>query len=316
MKRIFTGCLLALFAALLVAGCGGAIGDGDLKWQKLTASHSRYMDMGGYKLHYLDMGQGRPVVMIHGFGDSTYCWHANVEALTKAGLRLILVDQPGLGKSGFPPAPYEYTVENQAKAILELCASLGLKRFSLVGSSMGGGVALFIAWHHTRLVERVALLDPACVEPPGIRWMSLPGAGHVASVLGGRRSIGRALKSAYFKEKLVTEAAIDEYARPAQRPGYFKVLHALSRQYFSERFRGMAEAYSQIKAPVLIIWGQYDSWIPPEYGHRLNSALPNSNLEIILNAGHLPHQEKPEEVNRLLTDFLAHDKLPGASQRN
>jgi len=307
--RACSRCCLALLTVLLIGGCNVTIGQGDLQWQKLTAPHSRFMDMDGYKLHYLDLGQGRPVVMIHGFADSTYCWHANVEALSKAGLRLILVDQPGLGKSGVPPAPYKFSLENQAAAILKLCDRLGLKRFSLVGSSMGGGIALYLAWRHPGRVERMALLDPACYEPPGIRWLSLPGAGYVASVLGSRRSIARGLKSTYHNDKLVTEAAIDEYARPALRPGYFNVLHAISGQYFSEQFQEMTKAYGQIKTPALIIWGQYDTWIPPEYGSKLHKALTSSELRVVQNTGHLPHQENPGFVNRLLVAFLGHGKL-------
>ncbi len=307
-RRFLSRLWLTVITALIITGCSGAIGEGDLKWRKLTAHHSRYMDMGGYKLHYLDIGKGQPVVMIHGFADSTYCWHSNIKALAEAGLRLIVVDQPGLGKSGVPPALYKYTLENQARSILKLCDRLKLSRFSLVGSSMGGGIALYLAWRHPDRVKRVALLDPACYEPPGLRWMSLPGAGYVASILGGRWSIGRALKSAYYNDELVTEAAIDEYSRPAQRPGYFQVLHSLACQYFSPEFHSMAKSYGRIKAPILVIWGQYDTWIPPEYGQRLNNAIPGSKLEIINNTGHLPHQENPEEVNRLLVYFLGHGK--------
>lgn len=297
--------LLVLIAAMLLVGCGEDTNRGDTKWRKLTAPHCRYMDMGGYKLHYVDMGRGRPVVMIHGFADSVYCWHANVKALLKANLRLILVDQPGLGKSEAPPAPYDYTVENQADSILKLCDRIGLDRFSLVGSSMGGGIALYLAWRYPDRVDRVALLDPACYEPSGIRWMALPGSGWVASVLGGRWSIGQGLKSAYLNDDLVTEAAIDEYARPAEKPDYFNVLHMMSKQYFSPVFREMAESYGRIKAPVLIIWGEHDTWVPPEYGKLLHEAIADSRLAIIIETGHLPHQENPEAVNKLLTGFLA-----------
>jgi pimeloyl-ACP methyl ester carboxylesterase len=299
---------LMLLAALLLVGCSGPIGRGDLKWHKLIASHSRHMDMGGYKLHYLDLGQGRPVVMIHGFADSTYCWHANAKALLEAGLRLILVDQPGLGQSGIPPAPYTYSLENQAAAVMKLCDHLGLKRFSLVGSSMGGGIALYLAWRHPGRVERMVLLDPACFEPPGIRWLALPGAGYLASLLGGRWSVGRGLKSAYYRDDLVNDAVIDEYARPTQKKGFFKVLSSLSSQYFSPAFHAMTKAYGQIKTPALIIWGQFDTWVPPEYGRRLHKALAGSELKVIKDTGHLPHQEDPRAVNRLLVDFLTHGK--------
>jgi pimeloyl-ACP methyl ester carboxylesterase len=304
-SRLISRLLLVVIAVSVVMGCGEDTNRGDTDWRKLTAPYSRYMDVGGYKLHYLDMGRGRPVVMIHGFADSVYCWHANVETLLKANLRLIIVDQPGLGKSEAPPAPYDYTIENQADSILKLCDGIGLDRFSLVGSSMGGGIALYLVWRYPDRVDRIALLDPACYEPPGIRWMALPGAGWVASIVGGRWSIGRGLKSAYFNDVLVTEAAIDEYARPAEKPGYFNLLHLLSRQYFSPVFREMTESYGKITAPVLIIWGENDTWVPSEYGKWLHEAIAGSKLAIINDTGHLPHQEKPDAVNKLLKDFLA-----------
>ena len=97
---------------LVGMGCSRSTDLRDQTWAQMVDAHRRDVEVGGAMLHYIDLGAGQPVVMIHGIADSTYSWHNNAQVLLDAGLRLILVDQPGFGNSSAPDE-WTYSVENQ-----------------------------------------------------------------------------------------------------------------------------------------------------------------------------------------------------------
>lgn len=287
-----------------VAACKVEVGPGDAAWQALVKEHRRTADLGGYKLHYIDIGRGAPVVMIHGFADSTYCWHENVAPLLAAGRRLIIVDQPGLGHSELPPAPYRFTMENQAGEILKLIDRLGLKQFALVGSSMGGGIALYLSLEHPQRVTKTVAVDPAAYRPDDPSVLGKPGMETIVKWFGGRWMYRAALRDTYYDADKVDETLVDEYVRYLDKDGYAKALTSLARDYFSPVFEQMTQRYGAMQVPVLAVWGAHDTWVPPEQGVKLNTQAPHCRLELIPDAGHLPHQEIPAAVNPLLLEFL------------
>lgn len=291
-------------AATVFCSCKTQIGEGDKAWNEEVAPLRKTADMGGYNLHYIDMGSGDPVVMVHGFADSSYGWHANAAALRDAGHRLIMVDQPGLGRSGIPPESYVYSVENQAKAVISLTEKLGLKQFCIVGHSMGGGIALYIALNYPDRIRKAVVIDPVCYKAPDIQILSLPGMEYLTSKYGGRWSVRMGLEDAYYDSGKVNDAMIDEYARPITKPGYWKALISLEKQYFSPAFTEMAESYRYVSKPVLIVWGKNDTWLPVAQGERLSKEINDSRLAVIDRCGHNPHQECSDEVNPLLVKFL------------
>lgn len=254
-------------------------------------------------MHYVDLGAGDPIVMIHGIGDSTYSWHENAKALVDAGFRVILVDQPGFGRSAIPPTGWAYSVENQAGAVLQVVNSLGIDRFQLVGHSLGGGEALYLAWTQGDRIPRVAVLSPVSERtscPFGVT------TDLVAAVVGTRWFAERALRSAYFRPERVSDEMIDEYARLLDRPGRMGagVLGGVCRDYFSPEYDRMTEHYGELKPETLIIWGQQDTWHPVTFGTTLHSLVPRSRLEVVPDTGHNVQQEAPDLVNPVLVNFF------------
>jgi pimeloyl-ACP methyl ester carboxylesterase len=297
-----------LLLTLLLPGCRVDIGEGDADWHRLTSDKSRYLDAGGSRIHYMDMGGSGPaVLMIHGFADSTYCWHKNVGPLTDHGFRVVLVDQPGLGDSDIPPKGYVFSVAAQASAALKVADALNLDSFHIVGSSMGGGISLYLCLHHPERVRKAVLISPACYERR-IRalgkLLALPGVSRVVSVFAGRWTVELALKDVYFDDSKVDDVLVDGYARFLNKTGYTNVLASISADYFSEEFRDMTQRYGEITSEVLIIWGEGDKWLPVDFGRRLNGRILGSELQVLEECGHLPHQEKPDTVNSMMTDFL------------
>lgn len=303
MKHSASALLAIAILASTALGCGRAIERHDQAWSALVDAQRHYLEMGGWRMQYVDLGAGDPVMMIHGIGDSTYSWHNNAQALAGAGMRVILVDQPGFGLSDIPPQGWVYSVENQGEAILRVADSLKLTRFKLVGHSLGGGVSLYLAWKHPERVERVAVLSPASQRTtcPFGRASDL-----VMSIAGTRPFIARAIRSTYYEPDALSDVAIDEYARLLDRPGRAGrgVLGGVCDGYFSPTYDRMTESYSTIAPTLLILWGAQDTWHPLDFGKRLHELVPSSRLEIVAGAGHNVHQEKSEAVNAVLRDFL------------
>jgi pimeloyl-ACP methyl ester carboxylesterase len=308
-REFITGTVVLLaILAFTAPGCRIRVGEGDPAWNDFVGPYRHEAEVNGVRMHYIDMGQGDPVLLIHGYADSTYGWHRNLRPLLDAGYRVVLVDQPGLGRSGVPPEPYLFSVENQAGVILTLADRLGLRKFSAVGHSMGGGISLYLSHEHPDRVRCVVAIDPACYQPPGhglTQLLTLPGVPTLADATKGRFLVERSLKDVYFNDDLVDDALIDEYARPMNRKGYMNVLGALRKEFFSEEFARMTEDYGSLAPPLLILWGERDTWVPPAFGTRLQATVPGSRLRTVPESGHNPHQERPDVVNALLLDFLA-----------
>jgi 4,5:9,10-diseco-3-hydroxy-5,9,17-trioxoandrosta-1(10),2-diene-4-oate hydrolase len=289
--------------AMIGSGCARRIALQDAVWRQLVDSHREEAEIDGLRMHYVDLGSGEPVVMIHGIGDSTYSWRENAPALVEAGFRVVLVDQPGFGLSAIPAEGWTYSVENQAEAVLRVVDCLGIGRFQLVGHSLGGGESLYLAWKHPERVGRVAVLSPASQRtscPFGL------GSDLVARASGTRWFTARALQSAYYRPERVSDVMIDEYARLLDRPGRMGtgVLGGVCRDYFSPAYDQMTRSYGELEPPLLIVWGEQDTWHPIEFGTKLRAAVPASRLEIVPEAGHNVQQERSDLVNPLLIRFL------------
>ncbi len=282
----------------------GTAGRGDEAWHALVGPHRRDLMLGGFSTHYIDMGTGRPVVLIHGLADSTYGWHGNVKALLEAGFRVILVDQPGMGRSGFPPAPYRYTLENQASAVRMVLDHLNVRRFDLVGNSMGGGLALYLAWKLEARVSTATVISPVCYRVGRHGFMAMPGARIMARLVPDRWIVRRMMEDIYFDRGRLTERLIDEYVFAVRRSGFIDAVVSMRLQYFSDEFDRMTAWYARMRCPLLIVWGDHDRWVSRRYGRRLHEAVSGSRFELIGNAGHVPHQERPGAFNELLLDFL------------
>ena len=306
MRTDIRGTTFVLTVGSMALSGGGKkdLGPGDPSWHQTVESHQRNVDVGGYSLNVVDLGAGPPVVMIHGFADSAYCYHKNVQTVLDQGFRVVLPEQPGLGQSDIPPGPYVYSVENQAEAIRTGLDKMGIARFVLVGHSMGGGIALYLAAHYPQRIEKLMVIDGACYEPKRMQLLRLPGVSFIDRVIAGRWLIRLALKNAFYDGRKVTEAMVSEYAQPLRKPGYIEVLAGLSRQYFSAAHTAMQRGYAHLDTPPFIVWGRHDTWLPPELGEKLADTAPNASLHLLQDAGHSPHQEQPEAFNNLLAEFL------------
>jgi len=219
---------------------------------------------------------------------------------------VIALDLPGFGESD---RPADLSLDAFPAAVIGLMDRLGIERAALVGNSMGGATAAIVAATAPLRVSRLVLLDAAGfnMEPEARPFMVRLTTSWAAPVLGllpGKRLfVERSLRQVFHDDALVTEERVSEYLAPAQRPGSFMSMRSLGASLVVRPTR-VAEALPGITAPTLVIGGNDDRWIPIAHADRFVAGIKDARKLVIPACGHVPQEEKPAEVARLLLEFL------------
>jgi pimeloyl-ACP methyl ester carboxylesterase len=255
----------------------------------------------GFKMHYLEAGSGPAVVLLHGLGGDGSRWRPNVEPLAK-DFHVFALDQIGFGQSDKPLA--NYNTGMLAEFLVEFLKAVNIPKASLVGNSMGAGVALYTAVHYPQVVERIVLADgggfraanaasPAPMTPEALRRRQLQNS-------TTREETREFFKILFHDKSLVTEKMVDEQLVMRLRSAFTitKMQEAGDRGSLTEQqVRG-------VKTPTLIVWGKYDELANPTGADRLEQTIPGAKKVIIDNCGHMPQLEKADEFNRIVREFL------------
>jgi pimeloyl-ACP methyl ester carboxylesterase len=262
------------------------------------------------RLFYEEKGSGRPLLLIHGFGASTFTWRHIAPELARDH-RVIAVDLKGFGRSD-KPFDERYSVSDQAELLMELIEDRDLRDLTLVGHSYGGGIALLLALEaEGRLkgrISRLVLLDSIAYPqniPVFFRMLDVP----VVSQMGIRMvpptvQTRVALQIAYFDDSKITAEEVEAYAAPLKTAaGKHAIIHS-ARQIVPVDIETLSQRYRSITLPTLILWCDHDRIVPLEVGIKLRRTLPNSSLRLVEECGHMPHEEQPESTLRLMRDFL------------
>jgi pimeloyl-ACP methyl ester carboxylesterase len=293
----------ALAVALLAAaGCRATPIPAAARYPAGTEFQARYVTLDSTPIRYIDAGTGLPVIFLHGLGGSLYAWRHTLRPVKAAGFRVIAFDNRGLGFSGKPARGYDngaYT-----RLVVALLDSLHLSDAVLVGHSFGGAIAADVAVEHPRRVRGLVLIGAAGLgarEPLLFRVARWPVVGPLALAFRGRGLTERLLRSAYADPDKVTPADVDQYYAPVAEPDYGRALRAVLREF---RFDALSGRLDRIQAPTLLLWGEEDRWIPPALGRLMASEIPRSAVLTVAHAGHNVAEEAPDEVSRLLIQFL------------
>lgn len=297
--------------AILAVFCGGlALHDRAAPrpspWLAQEGLEARYETVDGHRLRYVRAGHGSPVVLVHGFGSSLYTWKDVIPGLA-ADHDVVALDLPGFGLSDHPS---DLSVEELPRAVLGLMDRLGVARAALVGNSLGGGVCAMAAGAHPDRVSALVLVDSAGynlgpTEHPALVRLTMGPAGALVSLLPGKRLVVEsALRQVFHDPSLVTPERVAEYLQGATRPGAFASIRSLG-DSLHDRGSLVQEALPRVKVPTLVIWGGDDRWIPLAHADRFAAAVAGARKVVIDDCGHVPQEEKPAVVLRLLREFLA-----------
>ena len=260
------------------------------------------------KVHYIEKGNGEPVILIHGFLYHTVMWKKNLDALAE-DFKVYVIDLFGWGFSERLNET-EYSFERYAKQVTGFMDALNIQKASLIGQSMGGGISVHVAANSPERINRLILVDPAVVPYPETttgRIYQLPFVGEFLNAIPGDSLVKNNLKKFWFYDgSKVTDEYVREVTQPLCIKGSYAGLMYILRNVLKDPFvKREAQLLANLNKPILIIHGKEDKAVPLENSKLLNKLWPGSTLVIFENAGHTPQEEYPEKFNKLAMDFLS-----------
>lgn len=264
----------------------------------------------GHHIAYLDEGEGDTVILIHGFGGSMWQWEYQQTALARHA-RVITPDLLGAGLSDKPDI--EYRPDQMLEFFVGFMDALHLPQATLVGNSMGAGLAIGMALTHPSRVSKLILIDglpdhvrEKLTSPSIKRALETSTPSWIVSFgnwLFGGFMIESVLKELVYDPALLTPAVVDRSNRNRQRPGLIAPLMT-ARENLPLWESGFARRLGEIAHPTLILWGEEDRVFPPAVGEELQRTIKGARLVRIPKAGHIPQWEQPALSNEAMIEFL------------
>jgi pimeloyl-ACP methyl ester carboxylesterase len=262
----------------------------------------RFVSVDGVRTYYRVQGQGPALVLVHGLGSSHLTWAATTDALAER-YTVYALDLPGFGYSDKPAG---YASARQAAAFVDrFLSAVGLERATLIGHSMGGTAALWLAAEHPARVGRLVLVNPAEIgESAAIfRLLALPIVGDLLLKMTTPATMRMLMADPYVQKQVLTPGLAATYAGFSWTPGARRALIEHVRAYSADR-AALRPRLRQVGQPALIVWTDRDPYFHLALGHVLLAALPSARLEVIPDAGHLPQEEQPAHFSRIVRDWL------------
>jgi pimeloyl-ACP methyl ester carboxylesterase len=270
-------------------------------------------DLHGHEVIYRTAGTGPPVLLIHGMINSSRHWR-RVALELASDHTVIAPDLIGHGDSATPRG--DYSLGAHAAAIRDLLAALEIRSATVVGHSLGGGIAMQFFWQFPERVERLVLISSGGLGPrvsPLLRLAAAPGASAAVAlaarprVLGTMAALANALEARGSKRGVYLDAVV-RALRPLQGAGarraFLQTLRAVI-DVHGQRVSAVDRLYLLGALPTMIVWGGRDRTIPVDHGRSAHDAIPHSRFEVLPRAAHFPHLEDPDGLASVLRDFLA-----------
>ena len=277
--------------------------------QRCAEHRHRTMTLHGDRVAYLDEGVGEVVLLIHGMGGSSDSWREVVPELSRK-YRVIAPDLLGHGQSDKPRG--DYSLGAFAVWLRDFLDALGIRKATLIGHSLGGGIVMQFAHQHRDYCRRLVLISSGGLGSDVgrlLRMLSLPGAELVLPLIASRPAIavGNALQArsshdvSRFSETWRAQAAL---SNRDNRRAFLRTLRSVV-DHRGQSVCALNRLHFNTDLPALIISGEQDRVIPVAHARAAHEALPNSRLHILPGVWHHPHVERPITVATLIDDFIA-----------
>jgi pimeloyl-ACP methyl ester carboxylesterase len=270
----------------------------------------------GVRLHYVEAGDGPPVLLLHGFPQFWYCWRHQIPALAAAGFRALAPDLRGYNLSERPPAVGDYRIEKLVDDVAGLIRHAGRERAIIIGHDWGGAVAWAVAMRCPELVKRLVVINaphPAAFTRElrtavqlrrswYIFFFQLPWLPESLVRRGNFAGLEQTFRHDPVRPGTFTEEDIRLYKEALARPG---ALTAMLNWYRALGRRGLrSKDVRPVTAPTLLVWGERDRYLGPRLSEGIEQWVPNLRVERLPDASHWVPEEWPQRVNRLLIEFL------------
>ena len=272
----------------------------------------KHKQLHGHRVAYREAGSGPVIVLVHGITSTSATW-TKVMPYLASRYTVVAPDLIGHGDSAKPRG--DYSLGAYASGVRDVLVALGHDKATFVGHSLGGGVAMQLAYQFPERCERLVLVSSGGLGRELnflLRAATLPGSEYVLPFLAHGRllDVGRAVGAALDRLGLQTGTDIAEMAR-----GHASLEDRDARQAFVHTLRTMVDPggqrvnatdrlYLAEHVPFLMIWGERDSVIPVSHGRNAHELVPSSRLEVFSGAGHFPHMDEPQRFLDVLSDFM------------
>jgi pimeloyl-ACP methyl ester carboxylesterase len=263
----------------------------------------------GHTIFYVVKGEGKPLILIHGYGAGMWVWEKQIDFLSQF-YRVYALDLIGHGFSDRPKIPY--TPEAYIYFLRDFMDGVGIEKAILIGNSMGGGIAWAMAALFPERVERLVLIN--CVPPDVLGQVrndsfrtlvaikDIPFLPYLVIASRNKRSIKWILQECVSNIKLITPEILDRQYQISKIRGTTWVIYSTFKN--AKEAPKLKDYLSRIYQPTLLLWGERDLIFPPSVGEDLHRAIKGSKFQIIEKSGHIPMWETPEEVNQAMLSFL------------
>ena len=272
-----------------------------------------YAELAEVRLHYVEVGEGPLVVLLHGFPEFWYSWRNQLEPLAAAGFRVVAPDMRGYNLSSKPAGAAAYDLERLAGDVRDLVVERGETSARIAGHDWGGAVAWGAAMYHPEVVERLAILNAPHPRRflEGVRdprqfarsWyfllFALPWLAERIGPASFRRAFANDAAPGAFSAADV-ERYEEAWAQPGALTGGLNYYRAL----FREPPWAAARRLRRIEAPTLVIWGERDRYLRPQLAEPTRADVPDQRV-VRLDTSHWVQHDAPERVTQLLAEFFA-----------
>jgi len=280
--------------------------------ERIDAFEARELDLHGHRAVYRIAGSGPAVLLIHGMINSSRHWRSVALSLADSHT-VIAPDLIGHGDSATPRG--DYSIGAHAASIRDLLAAIGIDRATVVGHSLGGGIAMQFFYQFPQRTERLILVSSGGLGDdvsPLLRGAALPGASALLRLAarprlvdglerGGRRLRDRGHDSGVYLQAVAR--ALRPLKDAGSRTAFLQTLRAVI-DARGQRVSALDRLYLVGDMPMLIVWGERDHTIPLRHGREAHEAIPGSRFETLPEAAHFPHLDDPEGLSAVLRDFL------------
>lgn len=311
--RIAGGILLFLLALLLIGPFLVPVPplENTVSAETFANDDSKFIEVNGVDVHYKIYGEGEPVfILLHGFGASLFSWREVTEPLAQFGT-VIAYDRPAFGLTERPmewEGESPYSQDSQVKLVIGLMDALGIEKATLVGNSAGGTISMLTALKYPERVTNLILVDPAVYAGGGApTWirplLGTPQFDHLGPLFARQLQAQGTefLKTAWHDPSKITPEIFEGYQEPLQIENWDKALWELTVSSSESR---LVERLPEFNLPILVITGDDDRIVPTEQSLRLAAEIPNAELAVIPQCGHVPHEECPAVFMQAVTEFL------------
>ena len=273
----------------------------DLKTE-FKKKNSRFVEVDGTFVYYVDEGEGIPIILLHGTGASLHTWDLWAERL-KNKYRVLRITLPGFGLSG-PRFDKKYKIKDYVNLLEDFVELNGIEKFYLAGNSLGGSIAWRYTSFYNKKVKKLILVNSSGFEFDQIPFVIRLARNNYLNLLIKKTSpkflIKKSLKEVFYDDNLISKSIINRYYKLNLRKG--------NRQAFIDRalinYTDNTARLKKINSPTLILWGKNDEWINVKFAQKFKTMIKGSRVSIMNETGHIPMEERPFESLKIVEAFL------------